>query len=72
MLIPGRQTTGCRIFSKSMAAALDIKVWDNTGVITIESLDPDVKVRDVLKEFNILTIDENVKASEVVQDKYRL
>jgi beta-ureidopropionase len=51
---------------------LGIKVWDNTGVITIESLDPGLKVRDVLKEFNIMTIEENVMASEVVQDKYRL
>ncbi len=51
---------------------LHIKVWDNTGVITIESMDPDLKVRDVLKEFEILTVEENVKASEVVQDKYRL
>jgi beta-ureidopropionase len=51
---------------------LGIKVWDNTGVITIESLDPDIKVRDVLKEFKIMTVEENVKASEIVQDKYRL
>ena len=51
---------------------LGIKVWDNTGVITIESLDQDIKVRDVLKEFKIMTVEENVKASEVVQDKYRL
>jgi beta-ureidopropionase len=51
---------------------LHIKVWDNTGVITIESMDPDLKVRDVVKEFGILTVEENVKASEIVQDKYRL
>ena len=51
---------------------LHIKVWDNTGVITIESMDPDLKVRDVVKEFEILTVEENVKASEIVQDKYRL
>jgi predicted amidohydrolase len=51
---------------------LQIKVWDNTGVITIESMDPNLKVRDVVKEFDILTVEENVKASELVQDKYRL
>jgi predicted amidohydrolase len=51
---------------------LHIKVWDNTGVITIESMDPDLKVRDVIKEFEILTVEENVRASEVVQNKYRL
>jgi predicted amidohydrolase len=59
------------LFNK-YGSRLGIKVFDNTGVITIESLDPEVKVRDVLNEFKILTIDENIKASEVVQDKYRL
>jgi predicted amidohydrolase len=51
---------------------LGIKVYDNTGVITIESRDSGIKVRNILKEFDIQTIDENIKASEVVQDKYRL
>ncbi|MEI6047291.1 MAG: carbon-nitrogen hydrolase family protein [Bacteroidota bacterium] len=51
---------------------LGLKVWDNTGVITIESRDSGIMVRDVLKEFDIQTIDENIKISEVVQDKYRL
>ena len=59
------------LFSK-YGDRLHIKVWDNTGVITIESMDPGLKVRDVMKEFEILTVEENVKASEVVQDKYRL
>lgn len=59
------------LFSK-YGDRLHIKIWDNTGVITIESMDPDLKVRDVMKEFEILTVEENVKASEVVQDKYRL
>ena len=58
------------LFNK-YGSSLGIKVWDNTGVITIESLDPDLKVRDVLKEFKIMTIEENVKASEMAQDKYR-
>lgn len=51
---------------------IDIKVWDKTGVITIESHDPHLKVRDVLKEFDIKTIEENIKTSELAQDKYRL
>ena len=51
---------------------LGIKVFDNTGVITIESFDPGLKVSDVLKEFKIQTIDENIKTSEAVQNKYRL
>jgi beta-ureidopropionase len=59
------------LFNK-YGSSLAIKVFDNTGVITIESLDPKVKVKDVLKEFEILTIDESVMASEIVQNKYRL
>ena len=59
------------LFSK-YGGRLGIRVWDNTGVVTIESLDPGLKVRDVMKEFGILTIYENVRASEVVQDKYRI
>lgn len=50
---------------------IGVKVWDKTGVITIESRDPELKVRDVLKEFNINTIDENIKIAEDVQNKYR-
>jgi beta-ureidopropionase len=51
---------------------LEIKVWDKTGVITVESRDPGIKIKDVLKEFDIQTIEENVKSSQVVQDKYRI
>jgi beta-ureidopropionase len=59
------------LFAK-YGGSLGIRVWDNTGVITIESFDPDLKVRDVLKEFKIQTIDENIKTAEDVQIKYRL
>jgi hypothetical protein len=57
---------------KKYGSALGVKVWDNTGVITIESLKPGIRVKDVLKEFKIQTIDENIKTAEEVQDKYRL
>jgi len=49
-----------------------VKVWENTQVITLESLDPTLKIRDVLKEFDLLTIDEVINASEAVQDQYRI
>jgi hypothetical protein len=38
-------------------------------VITIESRDPQIRVKDVLKEFKIQTIDEVVETSRVIQDK---
>ena len=51
---------------------LGIKVWDKTGVITIESRDPGIKVKDVLKEFEIPTGEEVLIKTEEVQDKYRI
>jgi beta-ureidopropionase len=57
---------------KKYGDRLGIKVWDKTGVITLESLDPHINVRDVLKEYKIQTIDEIIKSTEEVQDKYRL
>jgi beta-ureidopropionase len=59
------------LFSK-YGEKLRIKVWDNTGVITLESLDSSIKVSDVMKEFGILTIEDNIRTCEVIQDKYRL
>jgi beta-ureidopropionase len=57
---------------KKYGNKIGVKVWDKTGVITLESRDSLIKVKDVLNEFGIKTIDENIKNSEVVQDKYRL
>jgi len=51
---------------------LRIKVWESTDVITIESLDPGLKVSDVLKEFKLQTNDELLKESEEAQNQYRL
>ncbi len=58
------------VFSK-YGNRLNIKVWARTDVITIESLDPDLKVRNVLKEFDIPTYAELLKKETEVQEKYR-
>jgi predicted amidohydrolase len=50
---------------------LGIKVWDYTDVITIESLDGDLKVADVLEEFDIQTYDQLLSEHEETQKKYR-
>ena len=50
---------------------LNIKVWDKTDVITIESVDPALRVADVLKEFDIPTYAELLKKETEVQLKYR-
>ena len=60
--------------------AVKIKVYRDTGGgagtgaghITIESLDPDLKVRDILKEFEIPTYREELEADGKVQEKYRM
>ena len=57
---------------KKYGNRLGIKVWDNNGVITIESHDPDIKVLDVLKEFKIPTSEELFNNTLAVQNKYRL
>lgn len=59
------------IFRK-YGSKLEIKVRDNTGIITIASLDPEIKVRDVAREFGLRTVDENIRTSEEAQVKYRL
>jgi len=51
---------------------LAVKVWDETDVITIESRDPGLKVKDVLKEFEIQSNDILLAITEEAQNKYRL
>ena len=60
--------------------AVKIKVYRDSGGgagtgaghITIESLDPDLEVRDILKEFEIPIFREELEAEGKVQEKYRL
>ena len=57
---------------KKYGSRLQIKVWDNTSIITIASLDPEIRVKDVVKEFGLQTVAENIRSSEEAQLKYRL
>jgi len=56
---------------KKYGDRLGIKVWEYTDVITIESLDRDIKITDVLKEFDIQTYDQLLISHEESQKKYR-
>lgn len=51
---------------------LKFRIWDNNWTATVESLDPDLKIQDVLKEFRIVSSEELYKRTEEVQKKYRL
>lgn len=59
------------IFRK-YGSKLEIKVRDNTSIITIASLDPEIKVREIVNEFGLQTVEENIRTSEEAQVKYRL
>lgn len=48
-----------------------IKIYHPENWATIESLDPDVKVREVLREFELPDYDEQLREATVIQDKYR-
>jgi predicted amidohydrolase len=49
-----------------------IKAWDLNDIMTIESRDPDIKLADLLKEFNLETNDILISTSEEAQIKNRL
>jgi beta-ureidopropionase len=56
---------------KKYGDRLRIKVWGSTDVITIESRDPNLKVSNVLKEFEIPNYTDYLIHETEVQDKYR-
>ncbi len=57
---------------KKYGRKLRIKIYHPENWATIESLDPEIKVRDVLREFGLPTLEEQIKEATEIQDKYRL
>ena len=57
---------------KKYGRKLRIKIYHPENWATIESRDPDLKVADVLKEFELPTLAEQIKEATEIQDKYRL
>jgi len=51
---------------------IKVKAWDCNDIMTIESRDPDLKLSDLIKEFNIETNDILISTSEEAQNKSRL
>lgn len=56
---------------KKYGRRLKIKIYHPENWATIESLDPELKVADVLKEFGLPTLREQLKEATMIQDKYR-
>jgi len=57
---------------KKYGRKIKIKIYHPENWATIESRDPDLKVADVLKEFELPTLAEQIKEATEIQDKYRL
>ena len=49
-----------------------IEIYHSENWITIESRHPDVKVHEVLREFEIYTYEGHLEKNEIVQNEYRL
>ncbi|MBS1576452.1 MAG: carbon-nitrogen hydrolase family protein [Bacteroidetes bacterium] len=56
---------------KKYGNRIQVRAWSTSDIITIESLDPQLKVLDVLKEFNIRAQTDELKYETEVQNKYR-
>lgn len=59
------------LFSK-YGGRLRLKAWGNTDMLTIESVDPKLRVKEVLREFNLMTYREQLESETKVQNEYRL
>ena len=57
---------------KKYGRKLRIKIYHPENWATIESRDPELKVHDVLKEFGLPTLEEQIREATMIQDKYRL
>jgi beta-ureidopropionase len=57
---------------KKYGRKIRFKIYHPENWATLESLDPDLKVRDILKEFDLPSYDEQLKEATEIQDKYRL
>ena len=57
---------------KKYKRKIRFKIYHPENWATLESLDPDIKVRDILKEYEIPTYDEQLREATEIQNKYRL
>jgi hypothetical protein len=55
---------------KKYGSKIHFKIYNPENWATLESQDPDIKVRDMLKEYEIPTYDEQIKEATELQMKY--
>ncbi|MEP7110466.1 MAG: carbon-nitrogen hydrolase family protein [Ferruginibacter sp.] len=57
---------------KKYGRKIGIKIYHPENWATLESLDADIKVRDILQEYEIPTYDEQIREATEIQEKYRI
>ena len=57
---------------KKYGRKIRFKIYHPENWATLESRDPDVKVKDILKEYEIPTYDEHIREATEIQQKHRL
>ena len=57
---------------KKYGRKIGIKIYHPENWAVIESLDPEIRVSEILKEYGIPTYDEHLRENEKVQDKSRI
>jgi len=66
------QTTKFKDIQKKYGRKIRFQVFHRENWATLESLDPDVKIKDVLKEYGLPTYDEQIREATEIQNKYRV
>jgi predicted amidohydrolase len=57
---------------KKYGNKIRFKIYHPENWATLESLDPEIKVRDILKEYELPSYDEQIREATEIQNKYRL
>ena len=60
------------IIQKKYGKKIRFKIYHPENWATLESLDPDIKISNILKEYEIPTYDEQIREATEIQNKYRL
>jgi beta-ureidopropionase len=66
------ETLKFKDIQKKYGRKIRFHVYHPENWATLESLDPDIKIKDILKEYELPTYDEHIREATVIQDQHRL
>lgn len=66
------QTLKFKDIQKKYGRKIRFQVFHPENWATLESLDPDIKIKDILKEYELPTYDEQIKEATEIQEEHRL